>query len=256
MSSALLLAAGKATRLLDIRDQFAKACVPISGTSPLEFLIRRLHFHGVRELWINLHWQKEQVQARAQLHAPSGMQLHFLEENSLLGTGGTLLRCKQMRGEIPDLVLNAKMFTDLDFSQLLASPPGTLALHPKSNLREFGGLKYDDQRNVTGLFPLAEARALASEKTFSTAGIQAAVYTGIARPHPEWMRHLEDCMADQSQAPHCLLRHGVFPAMAAGVPCKAFFHAGWWCEISTPERIQEAEALLNSMEQKHPLGFD
>ena len=83
MTTALLLAAGKATRLGALRNQYAKACVPVAGTTPLRFAIERLAQAGVTRVIVNLHWQAEQVRAEASAAVPSGIQLDFLEEDVL-----------------------------------------------------------------------------------------------------------------------------------------------------------------------------
>ena len=70
MTTALLLAAGKATRLGALRNQYAKACVPVAGTTPLRFAIERLAQAGVTRVIVNLHWQAEQVRAAGRAAVP------------------------------------------------------------------------------------------------------------------------------------------------------------------------------------------
>ena len=57
MSTALVFAAGKATRLEGLREQYAKACVPVGDTTPLQHILPCLHQAGVTRAWVNLHWQ-------------------------------------------------------------------------------------------------------------------------------------------------------------------------------------------------------
>jgi N-acetyl-alpha-D-muramate 1-phosphate uridylyltransferase len=81
MKSALLLAAGKATRLGALRDRYAKACVPVGGTTPLRQLMEQLSAAGVKRFVINLHWQAAQVRAAAAAAAQAvDAELLFLEE--------------------------------------------------------------------------------------------------------------------------------------------------------------------------------
>ena len=246
MSRALLLAAGKATRLGALRDRYAKACVPIAGTTPLRFAIEALAAAGVRELVINLHWQGEQVRAAAEQARPAGLRLRFLEEETLLGTGGTLLACQESFGFLPDLVSNAKLFTDLDWSAVLRAAPGSLVLHTASPLAEFGGLLYDERGQVRGLL---SRQQLAEGQTPPPAPAGAAVYTGICRPDPAWLPFLQrDAAPARAEGkPLCLVRSGFLPALAAGVQVPSLLHHGAWCEISTPERVRAAEELVRSL---------
>jgi len=249
MTTALLLAAGKATRLGALRDQYAKACVPIAGTTPLRFAIEQLATAGVTRFIVNLHWQAEQVRAEAQAAAPSGTRVEFLTEETLLGTGGTVLACLERFGVLPDLVLNAKQFSDLDAARVLRSPAGTLVLHRDSPLSTFGGLAFSAADQLVGLVARNDPQA------WPDGAADAAVYTGVCRPDPAWLPLLE---ADAARAHArgellCLARSGFLAAAQAGIAVPVFVHAGLWCEISTPERVQEAEDLVRRLT---PTGSD
>lgn len=232
MSHALLLAAGRATRLGAIREHYAKACVPIGVTTPLRFLMETFASAGFEDLWINTHYRAEQVRAHAEAHAPPGARLHFLHEPTLLGTGGTLLHLWEEHGVLPQAVANAKMFTDFPFGELRNAAEGTLVVHPESSLTTFGGLRFDSQKKILGL--QARDQGLAT-------GEQAAVFTGIYRPHASWLVSLS---AERQEAPEallCAVRHGLLRNIDSA---QALLHSGNWCEISTPERVQEASALF------------
>lgn len=233
--SALLLAAGKATRLGVLRERYAKACVPIAGTTPLASMIEQLIAAGIERVCINLHWQGQQVREVACRANRDRAELIWLEEDELLGTGGSLLAAVDLLGDLPDWVINAKQFGDIDWQALQHAPRGTLLVHPASSLAVFGGLSYDPRTGLlSGLVPRGEAPSL-------PAGDVAAVYTGIARPAATW---LEELQRTANAAPLCLARHGFLASAAAGEAVRIVEHHGWWCEISTPERVAIAEQLL------------
>lgn len=229
-ATALLMAAGKATRLVGVRERWAKANVPVGPTTPLRFLLEKLHLAGYRRCWVNLHHLPEQVEEEARRWAPPGLELAFLEEPELLGTGGTLLEVSRREGSLPTAVVNAKMITDFDFAQLRQAPGPAMVLHAQSRLEEFGGLRFDGDARLLGL----QGRDLPLEDGFS-----AAVYTGICRPDPAWIPHLEAAESDREASPCCLVRHGLLPAIADGsASATALLHRGFWMEISTPKRLQ------------------
>lgn len=243
MTTALLLAAGKATRLGALRNQYAKACVPVAGTTPLRFAIERLAQAGVTRVIVNLHWQAEQVRAEARAAVPSGIQLDFLEEDVLLGTGGTVLACLDQFGVLPGVVMNAKQFSDLDLPAVLRAPAGSLVLHSGSPLSQFGGLAYSATNHLLGLLGRDHPPQLPE------LAVGAAVYTGVCRIDPAWLPHLTDA-APHARADHrplCLARCGFLAAAEAGATVPVFLHNGVWCEISTPERVQEAEAIVQAL---------
>lgn len=238
MSAALVLAAGKATRLEGIRDSYAKANVPVGGTTPLRFLLEAMG-SAFEDVWINLHFKGEQVREEAARWAHPEVRLHFLEEPQLLGTGGTLLEVMRRQGTLPELMVNAKMFTDYPFAEMKTAEPGTMVLHPGSPLDLFGGLRRDEEGRFLGLLPKGEPLP---------AGEQAGVFTGICRPHEAWMPYLESARQAAPEAVLCLIRHGLLPCHAEREDVvRLRDHAGHWCEISTPERVAAAEVVLQSM---------
>jgi len=248
MKSALLLAAGKATRLGALRDRYAKACVPIADTTPLRRLMEQLAAAGVNRFVINLHWQAAQVRAAAAAAKSVDADLLFLEEPQLLGTGGTLLACMREFNVFPDLIVNAKLFTDVNWGALLEAPPGTLVVHPPSELASFGGLLTEPSAEgprLAGLWPKSRAQA---EET-PPPPHRAAVYTGICRPSTAWLPSLEAefPQASADGRPLCLARAGFLAYAAAGNRVRVYEHPGIWCEISTPERVAEAAAIVPSM---------
>jgi len=238
MTSALILAAGKATRLEGLRDRYAKANVPVGNTTPLRFLLEALG-DAYADVWINLHFKGEQVREEAQRWAHPEVRLHFLEEAHLLGTGGTLLEVWKRQGALPELMLNAKMFTDFDFTSMQDAAPGTMVLHPDSPLEVFGGLRFDAAGNLLGLL----AKGSAPQD-----GERAGVFTGICRPHEAWMPHLASARTEAPKAVLCLIRHGLLPSHSQQESCVHLrSHQGSWCEISTPERVAAAAEVLASM---------
>jgi len=235
MATALILAAGKATRLHGLRERYAKANVPVGQTTPLRFLLQALGT-SFEDVWINLHFKGEQVRQQAELYAAPGVRLHFLEEACLLGTGGTLLEVQQRANTLPDLIVNAKIFTDFDFGTMLQASPGSLVLHPPSCLQTFGGLNFDSEHRILGLY--------AKDKTPAAGGC-AAVFTGICKPSPSWLPHLQAARSANPSALLCSIRHGLVPALSSEPEhVHALLHQGTWCEISTPQRVTEAEQQL------------
>ena len=58
---ALLLAAGKSTRIQSIAGDLPKPLIPVAGKPLLVHNIELLKKYGVSEIWINLHYRSEQI---------------------------------------------------------------------------------------------------------------------------------------------------------------------------------------------------
>lgn len=238
MASALLLAAGKATRLEGLRDTYAKANVPVGNTTPLRFLLETFGT-TFSDVWINLHFKGDQVREQAERYVSQGVRLHFIEENPLLGTGGTLLEMVAQSGGLPEVLVNAKMFTDFHFPSLCDAAPGTLVLHEESDLKIFGGLRFDAKGFLQGL---------CTKDSTPAKNESAAVFTGICKPSPAWLTHLEAARQSNKEEVLCLIRHGLLPALKLKPKhARVMLHHGTWCEISTPERVTEASNQLANL---------
>ena len=227
-SPALLLAAGLATRLGSLREKHAKACLPVCGTTPLAAILHGIHEAGITRAWVNLHWHAEEVRAIARAYAPQGLEVNFIHEPELLGTGGTLLEVARREGILPSLVANAKFMTDFSYSRLDPERPA-MVVHPSSSLKVFGGLEWDGKSRVVGVRAAGKTRKLEEP---------AAVYMGICVPDPAWLPHLE--FANDSGRLPCLIRDGLLPALQSGPGPLAMIHSGKWLELSTPDRLSLA----------------
>jgi NDP-sugar pyrophosphorylase family protein len=231
MTTALLLAAGKATRLGDIRNDYAKANVPVGDTTPLRFAFEALREAGYQRVWVNMHYKAEQVSEQALRYA-GDLEINFLREGKLLGTGGTLLEVTQRDFKPPQLLLNAKMFGDFNLRTMRDAAAGSLMLHPKSDTAEFGGLYYSPNMDIQGLATKSAELDLQQ---------RCAVFTGICNPHQLWIDKLQQARKKTPNDLLCLIRHGLMPALQQDPRhATAVLHRGDWCEVSTADRIQEA----------------
>jgi mannose-1-phosphate guanylyltransferase len=87
---AVLLAAGRGERLRPLTNELPKCLAPINGRPLIDYWLRNLAAIGVERFLINLHYRADMVQAYLE-STPFARQVEFVHEESLLGTGGTLL---------------------------------------------------------------------------------------------------------------------------------------------------------------------
>ena len=92
---AILLAAGKGTRLRPLTDHIPKCMVPIRGRPLLDFWITACHKAGFGPIIINTHHLAGQVEQYVQ-KSPLNKEVVLVYEEELLGTGGTILALKKL----------------------------------------------------------------------------------------------------------------------------------------------------------------
>ena len=92
---ALLLAAGLGTRLKPITDNIPKCLVPIDGRPLLGYWLEMLSYAGIDHFYVNLHYHSKSVVDFISA-TPFASRVSFIEEEELLGTGGTLKKNAQL----------------------------------------------------------------------------------------------------------------------------------------------------------------
>ena len=114
---AMILAAGEGTRLRPLTELCPKPMLPIGGRPLLEYLLKLLRSHGVKEVAINLHYCPEAVTSHFGDGSGLGMKIAYSHEKELLGTAGAL---RKMASFLDDtfLVLCGDLLTDTDLTSL------------------------------------------------------------------------------------------------------------------------------------------
>ena len=104
--NALLLAAGRGTRLRPLTERIPKCLVPIRGKPLLEYWLDTLLSIGIREVLINTHHLAGMVEA---FHATSPWRerVTLVYEPELLGTGGTIVANRKFFSREAFLVAHA-----------------------------------------------------------------------------------------------------------------------------------------------------
>ncbi|MFA5262913.1 MAG: sugar phosphate nucleotidyltransferase [Opitutaceae bacterium] len=128
---AMVLAAGRGTRLSPLTDARPKALVEIGGVTLIEHVLRRLAGAGVTEAIVNLHHFGEQIPPYLEKHGLFGLKrIAYSEEPELLDTGGGLKKAAWFFDDgRPFLVHNADVLSDIDLGALMSAhvQSGTLA---------------------------------------------------------------------------------------------------------------------------------
>jgi mannose-1-phosphate guanylyltransferase len=85
---ALILAAGKGSRLAGASGGVPKPLVPVAGMPVLERSIRWVSAAGVERIWINVHTHADVVRGTIGDGSRFGVPIHYSHEPELLGTAG------------------------------------------------------------------------------------------------------------------------------------------------------------------------
>jgi NDP-sugar pyrophosphorylase family protein len=87
---ALVLAAGKSTRITSVSRGHPKPLIRIAGETILGRNLMWLAGEGVRNIWINVHYRPEEIQEAIGDGSRFGVSVRYVHEPELLGTAGAV----------------------------------------------------------------------------------------------------------------------------------------------------------------------
>ncbi len=139
---AMILAAGKGTRLQPLTNTRPKALIGTRDTPMLEHQIRYLNHFGVKEIIINVHHFADQIIDFVR-KKKFGCRIEFSDERGkLLNTGGGLKRASWFfDNNEPFILTGVDIYTDLDLNSLILfhkrhKPLVTLAVKKRKSSRD------------------------------------------------------------------------------------------------------------------------
>jgi N-acetyl-alpha-D-muramate 1-phosphate uridylyltransferase len=107
VDTAMIMAAGKGTRMMPLTADRPKPLVEVAGVALLDHVLDHLRAAGVGKVVINAHYRAEQVEQHMADHAADLDVTISDERDLLLDTGGGLIRALPSIGEDPFLCVNA-----------------------------------------------------------------------------------------------------------------------------------------------------
>ena len=220
---AMILAAGKGTRLAPLTDAVPKPMLLLAGKPLIQWQVEGLARAGVTEIIINLHHLGDQISDHLGDGATYGLQITYSVEAQLLETGGGIVKAlPHFEGE-PFWLLNGDVWTDFDFANLPQHPAGDdlahIVLTPTPAYRTAGDFEYHNGR--------------------VTQRGDRYVYCCIAVLHPDLFIGLV--------AEHFSLRDLYFDLINKG-QLGAQVHTGQWQDIGTVAEYQALAASLSGKE--------
>lgn len=115
---AVILCAGKGTRLNPLTETIPKVMLPVGGEPLLGRHIKHLKNYGINEFFINLHYLPDSITEYLGTGEKFNVRINYSKEKELLGTGGALVPFKKQLKET-FFLLYGDILTQLDIDKLL-----------------------------------------------------------------------------------------------------------------------------------------
>lgn len=239
MTKALVLAAGKSTRIATVAQGRPKPLLEIGGAPVLGHNLALLARHGVRDVWINLHHEAQMVRDAVGDGSRWGVRVEYSFEETLLGTAGAVKKLEASLATGTFLVLYGDNFTNADLTALLTQHRATgaavtIAVFDVATAGHSGIAGGTVQVDGAGRIErFVEGRGAMEASRLVNAGIYA----------------IDPSVAAEIPAGFSDFGRDVFPRLlAAGRHLHAFVLDGFCLALDTPDSYAQAHRIHSQME--------
>ena len=246
---AMVLAAGLGTRLMPLTRLRPKCLMPIMNRPLLSLCLERLGFWGIERAVVNTHHLAPLVRAWLSKNRPPGMEVAESFEPQILGTGGALVKARELWGDKPFVLLNADVLCTAELGPLKKVLAGSKALAALGLWDEprFNTVAWDATGRVRGFKPDSAWPG----KT------QWLTYSGLAVIAPGLLDYLP-------ATGYSSLVDGLKAALRDGKEIKGVRLNGFWDDLGEPARllalhrrlIYDPPAGLEHLRPDRPLVMD
>lgn len=118
-SPVFLMAGGFGTRLRPLTNSIPKVMLKVGSKPILETILLGFIEHGFSEFYISVFYLADQIKEHFGDGSKWGVNIHYVEEDNPLGTGGSLSLLPDHISE-PLIVMNGDLLTRINFNSLLS----------------------------------------------------------------------------------------------------------------------------------------
>jgi MurNAc alpha-1-phosphate uridylyltransferase len=218
---AMILAAGRGSRLRPLTDTCPKPLIKVGGKTLIEYHLENLHDAGITDIVINLRHLGQQIHDYVGNGQSWGVNIAYSFESMELEVGGGIFGALPLLGKDPFIIVNGDIWTDYP----LASLP--------QQINAFAHLVLVDNpdHNLKGDFSLNQAGFLSRD-----AKRQTFTYSGISVLHPDLFQGCEK---------HKAFRLAPLLDKAASVnKLMGEYYGGEWTDVGTIDRLIILEKQL------------
>lgn len=231
---AVVMAGGQGSRLRPLTCQLPKPMVPVCNRPVMEYCLELLQRHKVTHVYATLHYLADEVIAHFGNGSEFGLRMQYSVEQEPMGTAGSV---GMLRDSLDGtfFVISGDALTDFDLQAALQfhkqkGSQATLVLTRVPDPLEFGVVVTDEEGAILRFL----------EKPTWGEVFSDTVNTGLYILEPEVLELIPSGEPfDFSQ--------DLFPLMLErGMPLYGYVADGYWCDVGTLEKYQEAHHDLMS----------
>ena len=222
---AMILAAGRGERMRPLTDKMPKSMLEVNAKPLIQYHVENLVQAGIVDIVINHALFGEQIEACLNDGKALGASITYsVEGDQPLETAGGIVRALPLLGDKPFVTVNADIWTDFPFQDLLRKSDDL----PNDSAHLI--LVDNPEHNPEGDFALSDEKVINQGEPMLT-------YSGVSIFTPGFFK---DCTSGSAPlAP--ILRLAVSQGRVTGS-----HYQGRWQDIGTPERLSDLRQSLNN----------
>ena len=146
---AVVLAAGKGTRLKPLTNTRPKHLIPVGGKPILEHVLLALKKAGIHEIYIIVGYRAEMIKDRFSDGSSLGLKIEYIVQPKLLGTADAIKTAQPYVDEnflvvYGDLLFTPKAIVNILRAHKQSKPSVTMAVTPVANPERYGVVKLEE----------------------------------------------------------------------------------------------------------------
>ncbi|MFI5398711.1 MAG: NDP-sugar synthase [Candidatus Binatia bacterium] len=238
---AMILAAGKGSRLRPLTDSVPKPLVEVAGRPMIAFALQLLRRAGIDEVVINLHHLGDQIRTTLGDGSAYGVHITYSEENPILDTGGAIAAAREFLCDDTFVVVNADVVIDLQLRDVID-------FHRRHGATATMVLRHDpraERKDDIGIDVALRIRRLLG-RSYDAGPPSTGDRYLFASVHV-----FDQRLFDYMQAGVYSVTRDVYPRLlAAGEPVYGYVHRGYWRVLDTPGDLAAGRRELADCREK------
>jgi UDP-N-acetylglucosamine diphosphorylase / glucose-1-phosphate thymidylyltransferase / UDP-N-acetylgalactosamine diphosphorylase / glucosamine-1-phosphate N-acetyltransferase / galactosamine-1-phosphate N-acetyltransferase len=231
MKKAVLLAAGRGTRMRDLTQELPKPMLEVRGKPVLQRIVEGLRDTGLTDLLVVVGWRAEVVREFFGDGASLGVRLHYETQTVQDGTGRVVALARQFAGNDPFLLSYGDILVaPANYGRIrdaLEGAEAVLTVKRSDDISQGGAVFVNDKFELTDL----REKPKPGEPTscWYNAGIYAfrpSIFDYIAKLHPSPRGEYE-------------LTDAIRDLALSGKKVQALEIAGDWADVRDPEILAQ-----------------
>jgi len=229
ISKAMILAAGRGTRMRELTDELPKPMLPVKGKPILEWIVSGLAANGIKEVLIVVGYRREVIEEHFGDGSKLGVKISYVEQVKQDGTGKVVELGKEFTGDEPFVLSYGDILVPPESYEPLVDldgDDGCITVKVNQDVSK-GGAVFIEDGYVTNIIEKPQPGQPTS--SYYNAGIYAFSpliydYTAKLELSPRGEYELTDALRDLA---------------VDGKKLRAIELSGEWADVRDPEVLKE-----------------